>query len=377
MLGKAIAVNNARWLRPLNYIDFLRESETKKEFDDIHPFVVFAIFSRLFLIGKKQTILEYFKKEFDLKSEIPVDFDGIPSINPQKSFWGLNWFKDDSEMIKQNWDLFEIASAEKLDEERFIKAFDLVIQQNGAKWNVTHALFRAFPDKFLSLDENSRNYLTTHGIQVMKDKDFNLYQKYLNASNKLAEHVYQRGLNFPTETLIGDEHEAEMEDGSISCSALTLLYYSTHIERNEAYIKKAKEILSLHEAWVVQTPLCNTYRSSLRWWETIWEGDADGPAVCYGHAWTIWRAEADYWMYVSTNEKEFLLRAINSFNTNFAKIHEDGSSYSMYCLDYFTGGGRLGEPKFRLSKNFPTQKDSGLTRYVWIRAFESVLKELK
>ena len=23
--GKAIAVNNARWLRPLNYIDFLRE----------------------------------------------------------------------------------------------------------------------------------------------------------------------------------------------------------------------------------------------------------------------------------------------------------------------------------------------------------------
>lgn len=35
------------------YIDFLRESETKKEFDDIHPFVVYAIFSRLFLIGKK------------------------------------------------------------------------------------------------------------------------------------------------------------------------------------------------------------------------------------------------------------------------------------------------------------------------------------
>lgn len=164
------------------YIDFLRESETKKEFDDIHPFVVYAIFSRLFLIGKKQTILEYFKKEFDLKSEIPVDFDGIPSINPQKSFWGLEWFKDDSEMIKQNWDLFEIASAEKLDEERFIKAFDFVIQQNGAKWNVTHALFRAFPDKFLSLDENSRNYLTTHGIQVMKDKDFNgkTYLELLN-----------------------------------------------------------------------------------------------------------------------------------------------------------------------------------------------------
>ena len=211
----------------------------------------------------------------------------------------------------------------------------------------------------------------------MKDKDKALYEKYLASSKKLAEHVYQRGLNFPTETLVGDEHEPEMEDGSISCSALTLLYYSTHIEHNEAYVSKAKEILDLHEAWVVKTPLCNTYRSSLRWWETIWEGDADGPAVCYGHAWTIWRAEADYWMYVATKDEDYLLKAINSFNTNFAKIHEDGSSFSMYCLDYFNGGGRLGQPKFRLSSRFPDQKDSGLTRYVWIRAYESVLNKLK
>ena len=211
----------------------------------------------------------------------------------------------------------------------------------------------------------------------IKDKDEKLYNKCLTASKKLAEHVYQRGLNFPTETLVSDEHEPEMEDGSISCSALTLLYYSTHIEHNDVYIKKAKEILELHEAWVVQTPLCNTYRSSLRWWETIWEGDADGPAVCYGHAWTIWRAEADYWMYVATNDEKYLLKATNSFNTNFAKIHEDGSSYSMYCLDYFNGGGRLGQPKFKLSSRYPDQKDSGLTRYVWIRAYESILNILK
>lgn len=211
----------------------------------------------------------------------------------------------------------------------------------------------------------------------MKDKDINLYNKYLESSKKLAQHVYERGLNFPTETLIGDEHETEMEDGSISCSALTLLYYSTHIERNEDYIKKAKEILDLHESWVINTPLCNTYRSSLRWWETIWEGDTDGPAVCNGHAWSIWRGEADYWYYVSTNDKNYLNKAINTFNSNFAKIDKNGSSYSMYCLDYFTGGGRFGDVKYRLASRYPNQKDSGLSRYVWIRAYETVLKELK
>lgn len=182
------------------YVDFLRESKTKTEFDDIHPFAVFAIFSRLVLIGKKQTILQYFKKEFNLSADVPEDFDGIPSINPQKSFWGLEWFEDDSEMIEQNWDLFEIASADKLDEERFIKAFDLVIQQNGAKWNVSHALFRAFPDKFLSLDENSRNYLTKHEIQVMKDKDFN-GKSYLELSKLIKSKIDNKELkdeNFVT-----------------------------------------------------------------------------------------------------------------------------------------------------------------------------------
>jgi len=213
----------------------------------------------------------------------------------------------------------------------------------------------------------------------MKDKDESLYNKYLESTKKLAKHVYDRGLNFPTETVVGSEHEDEMEDGSISCTALTLLYYSYKIERNEEYIKKAKEILDLHENWVVHTPLVNAYRSSLRWWETYWEGDCDGPALCLGHAWTIWRAEADYFMYKLSNGKKYLINSINSFNTNFAKIEEDGSSYSCFFLDYITGGGRADNNSviYKIEKPIPNQKDSGLSRYVWIRAFETILNELK
>lgn len=32
-------------------------------------------------------------------------------------------------------------------------------------------------------------------------------------------------------------------------------------------------------------------------------GDADGPAICCGHAWTIWRAEADYLYYALTGDE--------------------------------------------------------------------------
>lgn len=103
---------------------------------------------------------------------------------------------------------------------------------------------------------------------------------YRAAAKKMAEFLYRRGLNFPTEGGETSENaEPEMEDGSISCTALNLLYYCAKIEREERYIRKAKEILDIHEAWVIKTPICQMHGSSLRWWETRWEGDADGPTL--------------------------------------------------------------------------------------------------
>ena len=200
---------------------------------------------------------------------------------------------------------------------------------------------------------------------------------YQNCADKMAAYLFQRGLNFPTEGGVSDETETEMEDGSISCTALALLYYCANVERKEEYIQKAKEILDIHESWVIKTPIAPMYTSSLRWWETNWEGDADGPALCCGHAWTIWRAEADYWYYFLTGDFHYRLKAYNGFTSNFAKIDERGRSYSCYQPDYITGGGfhdDSSEIKFQLVHSYPKQTDSGLTRYVWIRAFDSILR---
>ncbi len=187
---------------------------------------------------------------------------------------------------------------------------------------------------------------------------------------KMAEFLYNRGLNFPTEGGHSDLTETEMEDGSISCTALALLYYCQSIKRVDKYISKAKEILDIHESWVIRAPICQMHYSSLRWWETQWEGDADGPAICAGHAWSIWRGEADLLYYLLTGDKEHLRKAKNTFMTNLSKIDKNGKSYSTYNPDEINGGGfsdKAENVKFQIAPKFSSREDCGISRYVWLR----------
>ncbi len=211
-----------------------------------------------------------------------------------------------------------------------------------------------------------------------EDRDPVLCEKYKTAAAKLAQHIYDRGFSFPTEGGDTDEAEEQMEDGSISCSALALLYYCAKIQRREDYIRQAKKFLDFHEGWVIETPDANMYRSSLRWWETRWEGDGDGPALCCGHGWTIWRSEADYWYYKLTGDQTYWEKALSGFTSNFAKFDREGHGKSIYNADYITGGGFGGveNVKFRIAPRFPDREDVKTARYAWLRAADSILTEL-
>lgn len=214
---------------------------------------------------------------------------------------------------------------------------------------------------------------------LMKGKDDGLYRKYSESATKLAEYVYRRGFSFPTEGGDSPLAEEQMEDGSISCSALTLLYYCAKINLIPEYLRLAKEILDFHENWVMETPDANVFRSSLRWWETRWEGDGDGPALCCGHAWSVWRAEADYWYYVLTKDEEYLKKAWSTFTACFAKFDRCGRAKSIYNMDYIAGGG-FGDKKsvkYRMAPRFPDREDVKTARYVFIRAAETVLRDIE
>ena len=213
--------------------------------------------------------------------------------------------------------------------------------------------------------------------ELLQTQDKIFSKKCYDMADKMASYLCKRGISFPTEGGKSHQAEDEMEDGSISCTALALLYYCTRVECKEEYLNKAKEILDIHESWVVNTPICQMRGSSLRWWETQWEGDADGPALCCGHAWSIWRAEADYHYYTLTGDERYFIKAKNGFMTNLSKIDKDGRSYANYNPDEINGGGFPGRPdeiRYRIAPRFPNEQDCGMSRYVWIRINDTFLK---
>ncbi len=196
-------------------------------------------------------------------------------------------------------------------------------------------------------------------LEILGDKDSILYKE---ASKKIADHLVKRGLNFPTE---GTNGHKEMEEGSISCTALSLLYAYRFVEPNPKYLEFAEELLKLHDSWCMVTPDARLYGSTVRWWETNWEGDADGSSINGGHAWTIWKAEADYHYALIKKDIDRLIRSYNGYITNFAKVRDNGRMYTCFTPDYITS------IPFKIKHSYPDSTDGSMPYYVWTRSKET------
>ena len=221
---------------------------------------------------------------------------------------------------------------------------------------------------------------------VLKKKQDPRYRTFEDTALAMAEFLYNRGYHFPTEG--GDDPlgrvDEHYEDGAISCTALALTYVCSKLRYEQKYVDFAEEILQMHRAWTIFTPDARMYRSTFRWWETIWEGDGQGPAICAGHSWTAWRAEALFWLGMLKKDSQLLDESWNGFVTCLSKTQADGTMYSCYEADFIRGGGDpeikptlaqlTGENMditYELHHNYPKHIDSSLSRYAWVRAMES------
>ena len=212
-------------------------------------------------------------------------------------------------------------------------------------------------------------------LKKSKDERYVFFEK---TALRIADFVKERDFSFPTEGGTHPEINKEMEEGSISCSALTVLYVARYLcqddaKRKQEYLKFADKILKLHDAFTVNTPHPVLFRSSLRWWETIWEGDADGPAVCFGHAWSIWRAEAQFWYGLLAKDNRRLLDSYNGFMGNYAKEKADGTVYAIYQYEQMSGGATThngSEMEHIVKEGFPDKPDDTTSRYLFARDFQ-------
>ena len=189
----------------------MRDSSKAK---DIDPFSVFAIFNRPLRPVNRIAILQKFKERFALKAEVPIDFEGIPTVNSQRAFF-FSW-DDHGERINYLWDLYENVIIEK----DISQLFDKVIADGVPKYSLTMVLYWVAPYRFLNLDGRNRAYL----------KMFGFPDNYPN-------------LNYAEYAQLMQDVRNKMDDLSIDCSSfpdLSLAAYSITSE-NRLWMYKRYE----------------------------------------------------------------------------------------------------------------------------------------
>ena len=160
-------------------VDYIHMEDGSKV-KDIDPFSVFAIFNRSLKPDNKKGFLQKFRDRFNLKSDLPKDYEGIPTVNSQRAFF-FNWADKNAESIKEFWDLFEGVVLEKDISEQF----DKMVNQTVSQYSLTMILYWIAPYRFINLDGTNRSYLNTFGLP---DHYPNLnYAKY----KKIIENIQQ------------------------------------------------------------------------------------------------------------------------------------------------------------------------------------------
>lgn len=185
---------------------------------------------------------------------------------------------------------------------------------------------------------------------------------FRETSRRVADFLVRRGLDFPTEGV--PPHVRWTEDGSIACTALSLLYAYHFLDRRPEYLESAGRVLDYHEPWGLDVPDVRMNGSSYRYWETQWEGDREGRAINAGHAWTLWRAEALYYWALATGDARRLVQSWNGYRTNFCKFQPDGRTFACFTPDFVPDRPR----RFALAHRYPEQTDHSLAFYLWPRA---------
>lgn len=143
------------------HVDYLHDKEEKDDLlTDIDPFSIFGIFNRHIEHLNRLNAVRLFKDLLNLKSPIPDDFEGVPILNNQKSYFFGYRDKRNENDIENLWIILE----KIINDENIEDAFNKVIRQYNININITMALFWVRPNDFLALDTKNRTYLERYKI---------------------------------------------------------------------------------------------------------------------------------------------------------------------------------------------------------------------
>ncbi len=134
---------------------------------DICPFTTMGLFNRGVTDANRKIIAAELAKFLGVDEPVPESFEGIPLLNNMKSWYFSFENNRAADHIDSLWTVFaagiKVADSDDDDDEsraEFAAAFDNANGLRGVAWNLTVGLYWIRPWAFLSLDHNSRVYIT-------------------------------------------------------------------------------------------------------------------------------------------------------------------------------------------------------------------------
>lgn len=169
------------------WTDFIRARAVNGDFADIDPFTIFAIFNRSSGNEKRISILRRIKDLFELSTDVPKDFDGIPLVMSTKSCFYVE--DEKKETIPLLWNLF--ISFMENNTEKIKEYFSLAEKQKGIRWNLTMAFFWMKPDEYMPLDSRSQALLKKHEVSVFSPNKLT-GENYLKLNVEVKEKIKEK-----------------------------------------------------------------------------------------------------------------------------------------------------------------------------------------
>ncbi|QDV11496.1 5-methylcytosine-specific restriction enzyme B [Rosistilla oblonga] len=140
---------------------------TKVPLDETDPFSFMAIFNRGVTDENRIAILRAIRDEWGIAAELPSDFDGLPVVNSQNSWFMPYKYKRTVDHVATLWRFFlhvlSIENESQLDTSLFDKCRAL----NGVgSASLTMGMFWCRPDIWISVDKKNRASAATEGINL-------------------------------------------------------------------------------------------------------------------------------------------------------------------------------------------------------------------
>ena len=143
---------------------------------DIDPFTFFASFNRGANPEERKKILQFMKDKFNLKSPIPDDFNGVPVVNPQNSWFFAYAFQRGEHDIDMLWAMADAAITQDIKEINSELFSNCLNVKYSSSTNISMGLFWFNPDTYIALDKKNKTLLKLANI----DPNINNWKSYID-----------------------------------------------------------------------------------------------------------------------------------------------------------------------------------------------------